>query len=70
MLLQGRRNVFDNLYLFDLVEAPLISSQIQSQYVRDYGQSVQVDCVATGNPSPTITWYFNANPVSSIGNNR
>lgn len=56
--------------LFDLVEAPLISSQIQSLYDRDYGETVQVDCVATGNPSPTITWYFNSNPVSSIGNSR
>ncbi|XP_063416277.1 protein sidekick-2-like [Mytilus trossulus] len=51
-------------------EAPLITSQIQSQYLRDFGQSIQVDCLATGNPPPTITWYFNAQPVSSVGNIR
>ena len=66
----GQSSTKTSVAYITVYEAPLISSQIQSLYVRDYGQSIQVDCVATGNPSPTITWYFNANPVSSIGNNR
>ncbi|CAG2215078.1 SDK [Mytilus edulis] len=52
--------------LLPTIKAPLITSQIQSWYLRDFGQSIQVECQAKGHPPPSITWYFNAQRVSLL----
>ncbi|OWF40124.1 protein sidekick-like [Mizuhopecten yessoensis] len=51
-------------------EKPVIDSVIDSIYSKDYAETVQVPCTATGNPTPTIHWYFNGADVASLTSNK
>ncbi|XP_069123043.1 protein sidekick-like [Argopecten irradians] len=51
-------------------EKPFIDAQISSDYSKDYAETVRVPCTATGDPTPTIHWYFNGVEVTSLGSNK
>ena len=42
----------------------MISSEVSDQ-VEDEGDTVSYTCQATGEPVPTISWYFNGAPVNN-----
>ena len=42
----------------------MISSEVSDQ-VEDEGNTVSFTCQATGEPVPTISWYFNGAPVNN-----
>ena len=42
----------------------MISSEVSDQ-VEDEGDTVSYVCQATGEPVPTINWYFNGAPVNN-----
>lgn len=46
-------------------ESPVIISQIETQYVRDFSQNITIHCQGQGTPAPTMLWYFNSQLVQS-----
>lgn len=46
-------------------ESPVITSQIETQYVRDFSQNITIHCQGQGTPAPTMLWYFNSQLVQS-----
>ncbi|XP_048761303.2 protein sidekick-2-like isoform X2 [Ostrea edulis] len=46
-------------------ESPVIISQIETQYVRDFSQNITIHCQGQGTPAPTMLWYFNSQLLQS-----
>ncbi|XP_061168000.1 protein sidekick-2-like [Saccostrea echinata] len=46
-------------------ESPVITSQIETQYVRDFSQNITIHCQGQGTPDPTVLWYFNSQLLRS-----
>ncbi|XP_078319648.1 protein sidekick-like isoform X2 [Crassostrea virginica] len=46
-------------------ESPVIISQIETQYVRDFSQNITIHCQGQGTPTPTMLWYFNSQILQS-----
>ncbi|XP_068442038.1 cell adhesion molecule-related/down-regulated by oncogenes isoform X2 [Clinocottus analis] len=50
-------------YTVNVLEPMSITEGLTDQLV-PRGSSARFTCVATGNPSPNVTWLFNANPIT------
>ncbi|XP_075956554.1 cell adhesion molecule-related/down-regulated by oncogenes [Anarhichas minor] len=50
-------------YTVNVLEPMSIAEGLTNQLV-SHGSSTRFTCVATGSPSPNITWLFNANPIT------
>nr|XP_022318503.1 protein sidekick-like isoform X2 [Crassostrea virginica] len=46
-------------------ESPVIISQIETQYVRDFSQNITIHCQGQGTPTPTMLWFFNSQIIQS-----
>ncbi|KAK9521204.1 hypothetical protein VZT92_021029 [Zoarces viviparus] len=50
-------------YTVNVLEPMSITEGLTNQLV-SHGSSTRFTCVATGSPSPNVTWLFNANPIT------
>ncbi|XP_053380573.1 protein sidekick-2-like [Mercenaria mercenaria] len=43
--------------------SPTMTNQISNEIPRDFGQTVTINCTASGFPTPTVHWYFNGKEI-------
>ncbi|KAL4239205.1 Protein sidekick-2 [Mactra antiquata] len=43
--------------------SPALTNQIPGEINRDFGQTVTINCTASGVPIPTVHWYYNAREI-------
>ena len=52
------QNSSKKIYNFLTAEVPKIDGLEQKYYVKELGNELEVDCVASGAPTPDIVWNF------------
>ncbi|XP_070399320.1 cell adhesion molecule-related/down-regulated by oncogenes isoform X1 [Nothobranchius furzeri] len=58
-----QRKVISPGYTLKVLEPPLVEGGLGDQLI-SVGSSARFTCTARGNPAPSITWLFNANPIT------
>lgn len=72
----GGMNIYDqchncmccNVYVIIIIDPVHFTTEIPDEIVGQYGESVSVNCSASGNPTPVLKWYRNGIEQCSSAN--
>lgn len=59
-------SLFSKILVTFFIEKPTFITELKRETLSDYGSTVTLPCDANGVPSPTITWFRNAEPVDHL----